>query len=481
MKSDEYPVIIVGAGIAGLSTALRISELRPELEVLVLAKTALWQTSSAMAQGGVAARMCGNSIDRQRHIDDTLKAGKEKNNLASVAFLVDHIEERIRDLERLGLSFDHINDEYDYALEGGHSQKRILHTADSTGASILNTLWVEASKKRNITFQFGASVVRLLKQDGCVVGLDYFNTQTKLIYTIYTQQVVLATGGLGQLFETTTNPIGAIGSGVALAYRVDAKVDGMQYIQFHPTALLHRGLNPAFLISEAVRGAGAWLVNEKGERFMFRYDARGELATRDIVSAAIHAERRKVSSGQTYLDMRHMDRDAYTLHFPVIVKTLQGLAIQPERDLIPVTPAAHFQCGGIVTDLNGQTSVIGLYAVGECANNGLHGANRLASNSLSEGLVFGWQVGSTIAPKLNGATYNSRSQGRPFSIGEHRSDVVIRLRHTLTNAFHSLESDERLQAIDFCKSQENPMFSDYSEMQLDSIALVSRLILEDKC
>lgn len=480
MKSQKYAVVIVGSGIAGLSAALRISELRPELNVLILAKTALWQTSSALAQGGVAARMRGSALDKKQHIDDTLLAGRGLNNRETVTFLVDHVEDRIRDLERMGLTFDHVHNDYDYALEGGHSQRRILHTADSTGASILNTLWTEASRRRNIEFQFGASVMRLLKGDDGIAGLEYFDVEFRQLHVLYTTHIILATGGSGQLFETTTNPIGAIGSGIALAYRLGAEVKGMQYVQFHPTALFHGKMNPAFLISEAVRGAGAWLINDRGERFVFDYDERGELATRDVVSAAIYQERNAGKTKNVYLDMRHLNHEETAKHFSLIYKTLMGLALNPERDLIPVTPAAHFQCGGIVTDVNGRTSIAGMLAVGECANNGLHGANRLASNSLSEGLVFGWQAGDVVANELMMPTTVKRRVGTAFESGDHRSDLIVKMRRMLTVAFHHPDAEERLQAMAWIRSKEDPGFTSYSGMQIDAIALVSRLILEQK-
>ena len=281
-------------------------------------------------------------------------------------------------------------------LVGGHSQSRILHHKDKTGFEIERALLKKLEAYKNIYFFTHHFAIDLLVDKNTCAGLKYYNIKTGAIENLYSGITYLATGGSGQIFETTTNPVIATGDGVAMAHRAGAVVKDLHFIQFHPTALFSKKENPAFLISEAVRGAGAKLVNKAGSRFVFEYDPSGELATRDIVSHAIFSELQKSGEFCVYLDCRHLEKKSFSAHFPTIIEKCRQMGIDVFNDLIPVTPAAHYQCGGIAVNRTSRTSVENLYANGECAHTGLHGANRLASNSLLEALVFAHEAAKEV-------------------------------------------------------------------------------------
>jgi len=357
-------------------------------------------TNTERAQGGIAAAI--HSADSPTlHRADTLEAGAGLCNVDSVEVLVNEGPDRVRELIEMGANFDRLDGELTFTREAAHSRRRILHAGDSTGGEIQNTLARNVMANQDIEFLENHMVVDLLTQDGVCYGALVWNDVTKEIFTYYAQNIILATGGAGQVFLNTTNPEVATGDGVALAFRAGATVMDTEFVQFHPTALFLPGA-PRFLISEAVRGEGAILRNIHGERFMPRYHPGAELASRDIVARAIIREMAATNSTHAYLDLSPMAGEKVKKRFPTITKTCAQYGIDISREMIPVAPAAHYMMGGVETNIYGETSVEGLYACGEVACQGVHGANRLASNSLLDGLVFGHRIVECARTKAAG-------------------------------------------------------------------------------
>ncbi|MBS1669508.1 MAG: L-aspartate oxidase [Bacteroidetes bacterium] len=393
--------LIVGSGIAGLSYALKMAEYYPEKNVLVITKTKADETNTKYAQGGIAGVTDLEHDSYDKHIQDTLIAGDGLCNPKTVEIVVKEGPERIQEIIDWGTRFDK-DPEGDYKLgrEGGHSEFRILHHKDVTGMEIERALLEAVSKKKNIEIIKHCFVLDIITQHhlGFLVtkstpdiecyGVYALNLRSNQIQKIISKVTLFATGGNGQVYRTTTNPKIATGDGVAMAYRAKGRIENMEFIQFHPTALFEPGISPSFLITEAVRGDGGILRNKDGEAFMERYDERKDLAPRDIVARAIDNEMKKAGTDHVYLDCRHMDHEKFIEHFPNIYEKCKSIGIDVAVHLIPIAPAAHYSCGGIKTDEWGRTSIKHLYACGECASTGLHGANRLASNSLLEALVF---------------------------------------------------------------------------------------------
>lgn len=399
-------VLISGTGIAGLSLAIHLIEQQKDIKIILLSKDDSYVTNTSMAQGGIAT-VCNQFTDSfEQHIQDTIKAGQGKCNNKIVKMVVNQAPFRLNELISWGALFDIGNDgHFDLALEGGHSQRRVVHHKDKTGKHIQEVLEAKVFKSSNIEVITNAFCVDILtandSEESEAIGLSYMLKSSSEVKCIYAKVTVLATGGSGQLFEFTSNPESATGDGVAMAYRVGAAIKNMQYIQFHPTALFEKDKSNLFLISEAVRGFGAHLVNSKEERFVFNYDARGELATRDLISMAIFKEINKSSEKFVYLDFRHLDQETFKNQFPTIYERFILSDLHPNRDLIPVVPVAHYQCGGIEVNEHGQASLKNLYAIGECSYTGLHGTNRLASNSLLEALVYAYNASKQIVLDIN--------------------------------------------------------------------------------
>lgn len=385
--------IVVGAGVAGLRAAI---ELARAGRVLVIAKDTLRESSSEYAQGGIAAALSDDD-EVELHEQDTIVAGDGLCNIDAVRTLVEEAPAAIEQLIKWGTAFDREGSKLLFAREGAHSRNRVLHAhGDSTGREILRTLLHHARSFENISFQSFAAVTDLLVKDGEVTGvcaLDEMNNSTVLVEA---RAVLLATGGLGRVFENTTNPDVATGDGVACAYRSGAAIADIEFVQFHPTALYVTGA-PRFLLSEALRGEGGYLRNAAGERFMERYHPLKELAPRDVVSRSIIMELRASGDSSAFLDLTHLSSGFVRERFPRIYETCRSYGIDLETTPAPVRPAAHYAMGGIQTDLFGQTTLKRLYAAGEVACTGVHGANRLASNSLLEGVVFGARAGQTMA------------------------------------------------------------------------------------
>nr|BAL59671.1 L-aspartate oxidase [Candidatus Acetothermum autotrophicum] len=378
----ESDFLVIGAGLAGLYAALRAAE---HGHVCLLTKTSISETNSAWAQGGIAAAVDENDSP-QLHREDTLTAGRGLCDERAVDVLVREGPQCIKELERLGVAFDKTPSGYELGREGGHSRRRIVHAGgSSTGQRVVARLSELIVKNPNITLIEHTPVIELLTADGVCVGAKVARERAEQI--VLARATILATGGAAALYLRTTNPPGATGEGIALAYLAGAELADLEFIQFHPTALAVPGAR-SFLISEAVRGEGAYLLNAQGERFMPKYDERAELAPRDVVARAIWEEMRKSKTDHVFLSLRHLDPKGVRSRFANIYETCLQYGLDLTRDLIPVAPAAHYTIGGVRTDLWAETTVKNLFAIGEVSCTGVHGANRLASNSLLECLVF---------------------------------------------------------------------------------------------
>ncbi len=401
--------LVIGSGIAGLSFALKVADYG---KVCIVTKSKAEESSTKYAQGGIAAVMYTPDT-YQKHIQDTLIAGDGLSDEKIVRITITESTERVKELISWGTRFDK-NDsgQYDLAKEGGHSEYRVLHHKDNTGDEIERTLLENARKHPNIEIlenhftvdlitqhHLGIEVNRRTKDIRCY-GAYVLNPFYNKIDTYLAKFTMLASGGNGNVYNTTTNPIVATGDGIAMVYRAKGRIDNMEFIQFHPTSLYNPGEKPSFLITEAMRGFGARLKNSKGELFMEKYDKRLELAPRDVVARAIDSEMKISGDDHVYLDCRHLEKNELLKHFPTIYAKCLSIGIDITKDMIPVVPAAHYNCGGIKTDEFGRSSVQNLYAAGECACTGLHGANRLASNSLLEALVFSHRASVDALAKL---------------------------------------------------------------------------------
>lgn len=412
MQTD---VLILGSGIGGLSTAIQIAQKRPDLKITVLTKTQESESNTRYAQGGVAAVWNEQVDSYEKHKEDTLDAGDGLCNEQIVEIVVTEGPQQVREIIDWGARFDkNPAAEYDLGREGGHSENRILHYKDLTGWEIQRTLMAKADEFSNIEVlehyfavdiitqhHLGYMVTRLMPQIECY-GAYALNKETGEIEKLLSKVTVIATGGAGQIYRATTNPVIATGDGIAMVYRAKGWVENMEFVQFHPTALYNpAGENPVFLVSEAVRGFGGILKNQNGEEFMHKYDERKSLAPRDIVARAIDNEMKMSGDECMFLDCRHLDKDGFVAHFPTIYEKCLSIGIDPMKDMIPVVPACHYICGGVKVDEMGHSTIQQLYACGECTSTGLHGANRLASNSLLEAMVFAKRIADDILPKID--------------------------------------------------------------------------------
>ncbi len=394
----EYDYLVIGSGIAGMSFALKVAHTG---RVALVCKTKLPEANTHLAQGGVAA-VTNLKVDNfEKHIEDTMIAGDWLSDPEAVKKVVTEAPAEINSLINWGVNFDKNEDgEFDLHKEGGHSEFRILHHQDNTGAEIQESLIEAVKKNPNIDIYEGHFAIEIITQhhlgrivtrrtsDVTCYGAYILNPENNKVDTFLARITVMATGGIGAVYKTTTNPLIATGDGIAMVYRAKGTVQDMEFVQFHPTALYHPGDRPSFLITEAMRGYGAVLRNLRGNEFMHRYDPRLSLAPRDIVARAIDSEMKRHGDDHVYLDVTHKDPEETKKHFPNIYRKCLSLGIDITKDYIPVAPAAHYLCGGIKVDTNAESSIKRLYAVGECACTGLHGGNRLASNSLIEAVVY---------------------------------------------------------------------------------------------
>ncbi|MDX2133163.1 MAG: L-aspartate oxidase [Saprospiraceae bacterium] len=415
MAQIKADLLILGSGVAGLTLAIKTARRFPDRRILVLTKTHEGESNTRYAQGGVAAVWDFENDTFDKHVADTLDAGDGLCKEDIVRIVVEEGPERIMEIIDWGARFDkekHTG-EYDLAREGGHSEHRILHYKDLTGWEIQRTLMEEVDRHPNIEVlehyfaldlvtqhHLGRMIIRVTPGIECY-GCYALNKKSGEIDTLLARATVVCTGGTGQVYKTTTNPVIATGDGIAMVYRAKGRVENMEFVQFHPTSLFNpAGENPSFLVSEAVRGFGGVLKGAEEDEFMHLYDDRLSLAPRDIVARAIDSEMKKRGTDCMFLDCRHLDQTAFKEHFPTIYDKCISVGIDPFQQMIPVVPACHYMCGGILIDAWGRSSIQRLYASGECTSSGLHGANRLASNSLLEAMVFSDRIYRDIENKL---------------------------------------------------------------------------------
>lgn len=381
--------LIIGSGVAGLTFAVKIADTFPDRSVTIVTKANVDESNTKYAQGGIAIVTDKDGDSYQKHIQDTLICGDGLCDESVVEMVITEGPKRLKELIEWGAKFDkNTEGTLDLSKEGGHSENRVVHHKDQTGKEIERAILNQVHKKENITVLDHHFAIDLITENNRCLGAYALDQKTKEILTFQSDFTLLATGGIGHLYGHTTNPVIATGDGIAMAYRAKAAIKEMEFIQFHPTALYDASTGTSFLISEAVRGFGAYLRTKNGHRFMPDYDSRGDLASRDIVSQSIDLELKKTGDDCVYLDCTHLDLAGFIKHFPMIYERCKSVGIDIAKDWIPVVPAQHYLCGGIVVDKNGKTSVENLFACGECSRTGLHGANRLASNSLLEALVY---------------------------------------------------------------------------------------------
>lgn len=413
--------LIIGSGIAGLTFAVKTARRFPDKSITIITKANTDETNTKYAQGGIAVVNDLEKDSFSKHIEDTLVAGDGLCNKYVVDIVVKEGPQRVNEIIEWGARFDkNTTGDYMRGKEGGHSENRILHHKDITGFEIERALVEECRQYPNIQIHNHWFVIDIITQhhlgylvtkstpDITCYGVYALNLQQNRIEKILAGFTLMASGGVGQVYRTTTNPRIATGDGIAMVYRAKGRIENMEFIQFHPTALYEPGVSPSFLITEAVRGDGGILRNKEGVAFMPHYDSRADLAPRDVVARAIDSEMKRTGTEYVYLDCRHMDAEKFKAHFPNIHAKCLGIGIDLAHQMIPVAPAAHYCCGGIKTDEYGRSSIRNLYACGECASTGLHGANRLASNSLLEALVFAHRCAEDMALRVDEVSFNEQ-------------------------------------------------------------------------
>lgn len=489
----RHDVVIIGRGAAGLALALRLPK---HYRIAVLSKGDVTQSSTYWAQGGMAAVLhARDSVDA--HVEDTLRAGAGLCHRDAVELAVTHSRETVDWLASLGVDFDLREDidpaqspEYHLAQEGGHSHRRIVHAADRTGGAIGEVLEKRAQEAPNIELLPGRIAVDLVVKDGRSKGIYVLDEREDRVDLFEAGAVVLASGGASKVYLYTSNPDGASGDGIAIAWRAGCRVANLEFNQFHPTCLYHPQAK-SFLITEALRGEGARLVLENGERFMPRFDERGELAPRDIVARAIDHEMKRLGVECVYLDISHRDSDFIRQHFPTIYERCLEYGIDITQDRIPVVPAAHYTCGGIMVDRNGCSDVAGLYAIGECSFTGLHGANRMASNSLLECLVYAQTAAAHISAQSTGSdTGPSPSPWDESQVTDSDEDVVIshnwhELRRFMWDYVGIVRTNKRLQRAlrraELLQGEIAEYYSNYKVtndlLELRNLAMVAELMI----
>ena len=452
--------LVIGSGIAGLTFALKAVKFG---KVTIVTKANLEDTNTRYAQGGIAA-VFSEPDNFEKHINDTLVAGGGICNEEVVRMVVHEAPDRIKDLINMGVSFDKKEDgTYDLAKEGGHTEYRILHHKDRTGESIQKTLMEGVRNEAKIEILEHHFAIELLTQhhlgeevkrnypDIKCYGAYVADLVNQQVITILSKVTVIATGGIGNVYLTTTNPEIATGDGVAMVYRAKGTIENMEFIQFHPTSLYDPERKPSFLITEALRGYGAVLKNLSGEKFMNRYDSRGSLAPRDIVARAIDNEMKIWGDDHVWLDCTHLNKEGLKDHFPNVYEHCLDRGIDITKDMIPVVPCAHYSCGGIKVDINGQSNIDRLYALGEASSTGLHGANRLASNSLIEAAVYAHRAAVHSGARLNDLTFEERIPVWDYKGTTHLEEMVLITQSTkevqmiMSNYVGIVRSDIRLE------------------------------------
>lgn len=483
--AKNYDVIIAGTGAGGLYSAINLPS---DLKILLITKRDLILCNSALAQGGIAAVYKPVDDNIQLHTNDTLIAGGFKNNPDSLKVLVTEAAHEIEEIISLGVDFDKDeNGDLHRTLEGGHCRHRIFHHKDSTGFEITTKLQAVVKKLPNVDILENALLCRL-KKTGTGFSADI--SVNDVHETFNSRYFIMATGGIGRVYDYTTNSAIATGDGITLAYEMGANIKNLSLVQFHPTAFNNKHTRECFLISEAVRGEGAYLLNCKGERFMQNYDERLELAPRDVVSHAIVTEGRRLGSDEFYLDISHKDPEFLKNRFPMIYKYLLEQGIDMTMDRIPIYPCQHYLMGGINVNTKAQTTVDGLYAVGECSHTGVHGNNRLASNSLLEALVFGRQAALNIADRIKeDDTDLDKLESAEFPIDENAPEIPhgirTEIRHIMQRSYfvipdmqEALKGFERISEIKRMLEEGNFKI-DHNYVEAKSLATVAYLILKE--
>lgn len=434
-------VLVIGSGIAGLSYAIELAERRKDLAITIISKREAFESNTRYAQGGIAVvqDFAGDSFEK--HVADTLAASDGLADLKVVEKVVKQGPDRLKQLMRWGAEFDRLSDDAALELgkEGGHNAHRIVHHKDRSGFEIQRALIERLQTLSNISLLENHTLVDLITdhhhdqapKQACY-GAYVISLESLSVIKINAQVTVLSTGGAGQVYAFSTNPESATGDGIAAAYRAKVRIENLHYVQFHPTALAVEVGGAPFLISEAVRGFGGHLLNDAGQRFVFDYDPRGELASRDIVSRAIELEMKKQGSSHVHLSLKHLEAQAVLEAFPSIAENCSRVGIDISSDLIPVRPAAHYFCGGIDVGLNAKTSLARLYAIGECSHTGLHGANRLASNSLLEALVYAHSAVESTLDTLTEGTFAS-AYFEAIPEWNHAHSILDRQSHELSS------------------------------------------------
>lgn len=493
--THHFDVIIVGSGGAGLSLALSLPD---HFNIAVLAKSALTEASTFYAQGGVAA-VLDETDSIEQHIDDTMIAGAQLCEREAVKQTVEGGKPSVDFLLKYGVQFTlDEQEQLHLTREGGHSQRRIIHAADATGRAISTTLVQRAREKQNITIFENYIAIDLITskklglkdQENRALGLYALDEKTEKVHTFLAPSTALACGGAMKAYLYTSNPDIATGDGIAMAYRAGCRVANMEFNQFHPTCLYHPQAR-SFLITEAMRGEGAYLRLPDGERFMLRFDERAELAPRDIVARAIDYEIKRLGIRHVWLDITHKDEAFIKEHFPTLYARLLELGIDITKEMIPVVPAAHYTCGGVVVDENSQTDIEGLYAIGETSYTGLHGANRMASNSLLECFVYGMSAAKHIESLFNPDYVSPDAPSWDDSqVMNPDENVVIlqnwdELRQTMWNYVGIVRTTKRLQRalhrIEMLKREITEYYQDYhvskNLIELRNLVLVSEMIV----
>ncbi|MDD5094723.1 MAG: L-aspartate oxidase [Dehalococcoidia bacterium] len=483
MRDKKFDVIIIGSGIAGLYTSLLAA--REFGSILVLTKGSIDECNTKYAQGGIAAPI-GHGDSPQRHFEDTMAAGAGLCNPEAVRILVEEAGDRISDLIEVGVPFDTQNGEIALTREAAHSVPRILHAGgDATGERIEVTLSRAVRAAHNITIMENCLATEIEVRDGVACGVIAFDSQIGATEEFVSSNIILATGGAGRLFKLTTNPDVATGDGIALAYKAGAEITDMEFFQFHPTAIRLPGV-PPFLISEAVRGEGGLLRNVDGHRFMPDYTPDAELAPRDIVARGIVAEMTKTQSDRAFLDVTHLPYRTITTRFPTIYRFCLDHGLNITKGLIPVAPAAHYMMGGVKTNVWGETNISGLFACGEAACTGVHGANRLASNSLMEVLVFSKRIIQQAREKSSTSTHPTDKKDL-FSLRTHDTSTVstpLRLSILQSLMWENagiVRSKEKLEEAARILAHWNNTLgtpTDRPYYELCNMVLVGRLIIE---
>ena len=493
--------LVIGSGVAGLTYAVKIAEKFPKRNITIVTKGNEDESNTKYAQGGVAVVLDKEEDSFQKHIEDTLIAGDGLSDKSVVEIVIKEGPKRLEELILWGANFDlDAEGNYDLGKEGGHSEYRVVHHKDITGYEVERALLARAHQLENINLLAHHFAIDLITEhqlantpsdEKSCYGAYVLNEKTGEIITIQAVTTLLASGGIGSVYGHTTNPVIATGDGVAMAYRAKARIKDMEFIQFHPTALYKAEGGASFLISEAVRGFGAYLRTKDGHRFMLDYDKRAELASRDIVSQSIDSELKKTGDSHVFLDCTHLNITKFKKHFPNIYQECLDNHINIEKDWIPVVPASHYLCGGIVVDKDGKTSINNLFACGECSRTGLHGANRLASNSLLEALVYAHHIfkyqsnHTTKIPKVNIPDWNDKGTKIPKEhiLVKHN---LLQLQALMRNYVGIVRSNDRLtkaiNRLDLIYNEVEEMYKiskiDTNLCELRNMINVSHLIIQ---